>query len=246
VTSRVVGASFQTMGTENELDLFVDTALLGDWKITNIQLLGGTAAKPVDIGTWDVSIRVRPPRESIGPCRVWARQGQAVWFDAVISNLPPGATVTYEWSFPGGTSTDPSVLVALTRNVTITVTATVTLLGQTNTKSHSLSFTALSPDEADAIETVCRLRERLQEYLKISPLLPGSQNKVRGFVDPLWDEVPFFRTDGIAVSKGSLRELAAATERLRIESASLATSLGRALSQERETTAESKPRATSG
>ena len=77
----------------------------------------------------------------------------AVEFDAVFSNLPADATVTYQWTFPGGTATGSSVLVTLPpSSLTITVTAIVTLLGQTLTKSHSLSVTTLSPAEADAFE----------------------------------------------------------------------------------------------
>jgi hypothetical protein len=235
VSPRAVAASFQTAGDQNELDLSVDTPLLGDWKLANIQLMGGTAAERLGIDTWDVSIRPRPQGGIYAyECRVWARQGQAVWFDAVFSNLPADATVTYQWTFPGGTATGSSVLVTLpTSSLTITVTAIVTLLGQTLTKSHSLSVTTLSPAEADAFEITCRLRHRLQEYMKITPLLPGSQNKIRGFVDPYWDGVPFFRADGTAVTRESLRELLAATERLRIDSASLTESLRRVLSRGR-------------
>jgi hypothetical protein len=230
---RAVAASFQTAGTENELDLFVDTLLVGDWRLKNIQLMGGTVAEPLGLGTWDVSIRPRPQGGIYAyECRVWARQGQAVWFDAVVSNLPADATVAYEWTFPGGTATGSSVLVTLPpSSLTITVTAMVTLLGQTITKQHSLSVTTFSPEEADAFEIGCRLRNRLQEYMKITPLLPGSQNKVRGFVDPYWDGVPFFRADGTAVTRESLQELLVATERIRMDSASLAESLGRALSR---------------
>jgi hypothetical protein len=232
VSPRAVAASFQTAGTQNELDLFVDTPLVGDWKLKNIQLMGGTAAEPLGIGTWDVSIRPRPQGGIYAyECRVWARQGQAVWFDAVVSNLPADATVTYQWTFPGGTATGSSVLVTLpSSSLTITVAATATVLGQTLTKSHSLSVTTLSPAEADAIEITCRLRQRLQEYLKVTLLLPGSQNKVGGFVDAYWDGVPFFRADGTALTRESLRELLVATERLRMDSASLAKSLRRALS----------------
>jgi len=44
---RAAGVSFQTVGTDNHLYLYVDTPLLGDWKLLNIRLTGGTAAESV-------------------------------------------------------------------------------------------------------------------------------------------------------------------------------------------------------
>jgi hypothetical protein len=238
ITPRAVGVSFQTVGTGNQLNLFV--TLAGTWRVQNIQFTGGTAAEPLNIGTFEVSIR---PRKSIDGCRAWDRQGQAVWFDAIITNLPSDAGVTFAWTFPGGSGTGPSVLVPLPNtktDVTIAVTVTATKLGQTSIKSASLTFPTLSPDEADAIEGRCRLFHLAQSYSTHSILLPGSHDRIPGFVDPLWDEVPFFRTDGIVWSTESLRELFAATERLRIESAAVAMSLERVLSRGGGTTVASQ------
>jgi hypothetical protein len=232
IMPRAVVVSFQTVGNENRLNVF-HTAAGVNIALQNIQFIGGTAAERLSVCKIEVSIR---PRKSTDGCRVWAREGQAVWFDAIITNLPSDAVVAFQWTVPGlvGSSTGPSVLVILPTagtNVTVAVTVMATELSQTISKSDSLSFTVLSPEHADAIESRCRLIRLIQSYSTHSILLPGSRNEIPGFVDALWDEVPFFRTDGIVLSTESLRELFAATERLRIESALVAMSLEKVLSR---------------
>jgi hypothetical protein len=233
-TDRAVGVSFQTVGTDNEVDLFV-TGLLGDFRARNIQFLGGTAGERLNLGTFDVSIR---PQKGISGCQVWAREGETVWFDAIVTNLPSDAIASYQWTIPGaiGRTTDRSIQVRLPTagtNLTVAVTVTATQLDDiSSSKPATLSFPVLSAADADALERWCSLRHEILTWSQYTPLLKGSGNRVPGFVDPIWDELPFFRPDGLDfLSPEGLRVLFADSERLRIQSASVAASLERVLSQ---------------
>jgi hypothetical protein len=234
-TDRVVGVSFQTVGTDNRVRVDV-TGLAGDFSAQNIQLLGGTAGELVD-GKFDVSIR---PRKGIAECQVWAREGQDVWFDAVVTNLPSDAVASFQWTVPGasGSTTDPSVLVTLPvagTPVTVALLVKATRFDEDTWKRATLSFPVLSAADADAIERWCNFRHDVLSWSQYSPLLKGSGNRVTGFVDPIWDEVPFFRPDGRDFSSlEGLRALFADTDRLRTRSASVAASLERVLAQRTE------------
>ena len=116
--------------------------------------------------------------------------------------------------------------------MTVALTVTATQFDESSRKPATLSFPVLSADDADAIERWCNLRHDVLSWSQYSPLLKGSGNGVPGFVDPIWDEVPFFRPDGLDfLSPEGMRVLFADSERLRTQSASVAASLERVLSQ---------------
>lgn len=231
---RAVGASFQTDDpSQNQLKLGVDGGPSGDWKVVNIKMTGGIAGEPLSVGNFDVSIRTR---QGNNQCQSWVRPGQAVWFDANVTNLPSGASLAFEWTVQGAAGgTAPSVLATLPSagsEFSLSVKVTATVLGVAGTKMANLSFTVLSDDEVNAIERACTLGKLAKSYETISLLLPGSQNKIPGFVDPIFDGLPFFQTVGTPVSAESLRNLLARVEPLRIQSTSTANFLKKAISHE--------------
>ena len=131
-----------------------------------------------------------------------------------------------------GDLTGPSLIVVLPNaetEVTIGLTVDASEAGQSSTRSTLLTFFPISAEEAAALRKMCQLRRLLRSYVLYTPLLPGSQNRVRGFVDPLWDELPFFRTNGRELTADFVRELLVATQSLSIESADVAASWERVL-----------------